>query len=46
MRQPQTEAERALWQCLRGHRLLRLKFRRQKILGRTSSISSVMSGCW
>ncbi|MCO3499301.1 endonuclease domain-containing protein, partial [Pseudomonas aeruginosa] len=20
MRQPQTEAERALWQCLRGHR--------------------------
>ncbi|MCO3053686.1 DUF559 domain-containing protein, partial [Pseudomonas aeruginosa] len=25
MRQPQTEAERALWQCLRGHRLLGLK---------------------
>ncbi|MDV2742747.1 DUF559 domain-containing protein [Pseudomonas aeruginosa] len=46
MWQRQTEAERALWQCLRGHRLLRLKFRRQKILGRTSSISSVMSGCW
>ncbi|WP_310648744.1 endonuclease domain-containing protein [Pseudomonas aeruginosa] len=33
MRQPQTEAERALWQCLRGHRLLGLKFRRQKVLG-------------
>ncbi|MFG8548637.1 endonuclease domain-containing protein [Pseudomonas aeruginosa] len=33
MRQPQTEAERALWQCLRGHRLLGLKFCRQKVLG-------------
>ena len=33
LRQRQTEAERALWQCLRGHRLLGLKFRRQKVLG-------------
>ncbi|HHQ2528034.1 TPA: endonuclease domain-containing protein [Pseudomonas aeruginosa] len=33
LRQRQSEAERALWQCLRGHRLLGLKFRRQKILG-------------
>ncbi|HIE2338221.1 TPA: DUF559 domain-containing protein, partial [Pseudomonas aeruginosa] len=32
-RQRQTEAERALWQCWRGHRLLGLKFRRQRILG-------------
>ncbi|HFH3000298.1 TPA: endonuclease domain-containing protein [Pseudomonas aeruginosa] len=33
MWQRQTEAERALWRCLRGHRLLGLKFRRQKVLG-------------
>ncbi|KPD30326.1 hypothetical protein AN920_07670 [Pseudomonas paraeruginosa] len=32
-RQRQTEAERALWLCLHGQRLLGLKFRRQNILG-------------
>ncbi|HGP0212222.1 TPA: DUF559 domain-containing protein [Pseudomonas aeruginosa] len=46
LRQRQTEAERALWQCLRGHRLFGLKFRRQKILGPYIVISSAVSGCW
>jgi very-short-patch-repair endonuclease len=34
LRRRQTEAERALWALLRGHRLARLKFRRQEPVGR------------
>ena len=33
LRTDQTEAERALWHHIRGHRFLGLKFRRQKIIG-------------
>jgi len=34
MRARPTEAERALWESLRGRRLLGLRFRRQHVLGR------------
>ncbi|MFZ3152268.1 endonuclease domain-containing protein [Pseudomonas sp.] len=34
LRQEMTEAERCLWQQLRAHRFMGLKFRRQKPLGR------------
>ena len=34
LRQNQTNAEALLWQCLRGRRFLKLKFRRQRPFGR------------
>ncbi|MDF3933491.1 endonuclease domain-containing protein [Pseudomonas citronellolis] len=33
LRKDQTDAERALWQRLRGHRFMDLKFKRQKVVG-------------
>jgi len=33
LRKDQTDAERALWQQLRGHRFMELKFKRQKVVG-------------
>lgn len=34
LRRDMSDAERRLWYCLRGHRFLGLKFKRQKPLGR------------
>ena len=33
LRKDQTDAERALWQQLRSHRFMELKFKRQKVVG-------------